>query len=1466
MILVLLTLVLISIGINSSWVCHSSCAPGLCHGPSIYHCNGCGPNMVFRGLLCVCKPGWFDHQGGRCNLSLPYCVEAVPGGAGLSCTRCETSRDTLLNGQCTRSAIPFFLRVGSTYTNSLTNQKDLSAFISKGCKVLGTTGCTDCYPNTVLNTTSGICNSFNKLCEELSPTNSSACLVPVSGTYFTDRSLICFAGCRGCVGQSHKECISCMDGYYFERNRLGHPLGSCLRCVANCKVCTGPSVEECSVAFVNFYLTSNSGSAEIRLCPAGCLKCTSDTNCTHCNTPGQVSLNGVCTSSTLIANCKYQTNTTSTDGVCNMYKGRYITSTDGLPYGTELAYSTISAGCLNGGKSEWPDRITLTCTECQHRYTIFNGKCKAPVSSGDVEYCLYISIISSDIVFCSVCISGSVRNLNGTCSSLGDTQSCTAAVQGIPVTVAVYTDGSYCLACGYGCQECTQNNVINGELLCNICTADMILFNSKCMSPVCSDGNLSDNKQCDHNQPFPTEFECSADCMYFSSDCPSNSDCSRNIFQLKASATEENVMIFQIVDKYTGFYTFELNSGVSIFTVDSYNQQILCGLVLPDLDDPLTRCYSIKPSAANQSTVNHEIRIETTSGMMAKFRLKSTTSIMGPSVLLQRRFLNLTPEQTVSRANPVIPVIFENAKIKPVIAVTSATHSNLETDYHLTYTILQTGSEITSVKWSVTSCSVNGVPDPEKMESLNLSLIPGTSSISKLSLLDHMILEVKIVASYADGTTQENTGKAEFTNKPYFFRLLDSSTLVVHTESKEKPSVSVLFLFTYEPPTENEITLTYQSSQTNNAKVAMEQGVHYKVKLFNNTRRMLVTLISPWAKLGQNESNSVLVLVNVAGTLYTPGSIRLISKAFTDQASLVVPAVIGQNQVISFWTNLGDDFKYQVFAFSQTTSQNYFGTPLTSSKYNNVLQPLLSSATPGESVLLIFKFSHATSPYQAFYQRVITVSAVNSLEKSVVIPGTTFRDGSNLQSSNELLTLGVYRFSKAGTTASPSTSHLLTRYSAGQLLTSESSLTVTKTNAGLQMSPPISSLTSSAAAITSFTSTFTESSPASFTCLLKVFNEPTVTFTATHLTALSFEAVFEMSAAVSSSVNLWHAFDKTQFGYSLMLAYAEVGPQLTYPVFLPDVGRYLYLNLDSSIFTRFTSNASLPRARITVYDFNKFVRTAYQPLTPSDSWTPAPMAVDMYITTLNNSLTASMGNGEELLRKLNLAIFTCNQAFLSCKTGGSCLPEDAPIRNMREMLWTQYTGFWKTVTEKDAFQDWTTSALRNSFIGALTLTGESVSDSTIVDIEADLARELASLTKYISDITVTLPRTSYELVERLKANLRITLQNIELQMNAYTHMIRLYGIFYIGLGNHTEYRAKMNEMYLKTMVLNEVKLLRYTMLSEITLFENELMLMGGTTILNPLSNPDQVFNFGETLAVQLKNVELNSSSVRCSLL
>ena len=72
----------------------------------------------------------------------------------------------------------------------------------------------------------------------------------------------CFANCFDCIGPNPNQCISCLPGYFFNKN------AECNICSANCFECSGPNSNQCISCTLGIYLESY-------IIPTNCV-----TNCT----------------------------------------------------------------------------------------------------------------------------------------------------------------------------------------------------------------------------------------------------------------------------------------------------------------------------------------------------------------------------------------------------------------------------------------------------------------------------------------------------------------------------------------------------------------------------------------------------------------------------------------------------------------------------------------------------------------------------------------------------------------------------------------------------------------------------------------------------------------------------------------------------------------------------------------------------------------------------------------------------------------------------------------------------------------------------------------------------------------------------------------------------------------------------------------------------------------------------------
>jgi hypothetical protein len=1435
-----------------AFTCHSDCAPTKCHGPFKRNCNECAANMELVYDSCQCKTGYFDYQG-RCDLYLPYCAEMTVVGGVPACTKCDSLRDTLANGACSRDLTKaFFLRLNSVYTGSENNKADANFFYTGYCKSLDATGkCLECPPERVLNTVTKKCDlpllpSFPNeqpytrgRCIRFKPDNN--CSVPLPFFYLTGINNVnrCSLKCRSCSGPSIHECLSCSDRSTYFEPLPNRETGYCKPCNSyECGSCTGPGPQDCTLPRDTFmYLDQTPGPTQntVFSCAAGCDVCVNSTYCLQCANM-KINMNGVCSSTNnTIANCHYQFNNANGTPKCTKYKDNFLMGTDGLKYaGTGVTLVIPNQRCLTQDL-DVPDKLTSQCKTCSSRdqnFFLGAGFCRIYHGTDISQNCQSFASLNENQKVCVNCDSDMYLVINGT--GMGQ---CDLDCSSAPGTVPFYFDQGFrtCVTCYPGCTDCYQDHS-KGKLVCTTCAPGSVLVGDDCFFTACgSSTSATFNMHCNYDKtvnPFGTAT-CSQDCLNLTpgTACASNTSCIRNVFQLTSVAV--NKLEFRVTSDMQAYVDFSVATSAIYLPA---TKQLFCSLIFEKITDETSIC-KVTYSQPNPGSTS-KIEITTSTAVIASLSTQPTTTIKLSSLLISR--IMLADPAVYFTVNSVIPVTIDKMHVQQVVAVSSPLAWPASQDYVPEFKMLEQFSSITSVVWKALNYTNDGTFNEGKFDDTNTALLQ--APIIPATLLADMIkIQLQVNVTLADQTHHQAEATISFSN------LQQNLALIGNTFLDIEASNSLTLLFSY-----SSSNLDLSLIQVKNDNDILVQGSDYKLSLIPESKKLLLKMRSACSTRCQ-------VRIDYSPDIYLPVIVSLTVRSPVNQISLMTPSIIGSSQPLQFWTNVGSDFQFSVYAFSKITGILLGTSAPQASQYDNFLSTSslsLSSVNAPEWADFYFVFTKDSQQY-TIKRAIYLQSTPTAFEKNIIL-GTAYRDGSTLQSSLSKLSIGTFKFGRiADPFPSPIVNTVQFVDSLGELKSTESSLVSTNLKNKVELSPDLTSASGKWPLLDSFSYQYTanDSSVYSWSNLIRIYNSPTFSSQATHLDQVDqSKAVFEVIVSSSAGYNKWVTQDTTQYLPQVRLPVINA---LVYPIILAGVDRCFLLKLDLFPFQALDPALS-PKLQVSIFDYQAFSSYADVPLILKPGWVPAQLPVSSYITTLNSSLAAATGT--ELLRQLNLAVYTCNQAYLSCKTNGSCLASDLPIRNMREMLWNQFTTYWNTVADKDAWQDWTTSVLKSSFIGALTLTGDNITDAVMTQIDAELFRETNSILSKVSTAITGLSRIAYKVGENLKAVLPVTLQNIELNINAYTHDLRLFGYFFKSQTNITSYQAKLDEIYLKVVSLNEIKLLRYTMPSDKTVFENELVLLGGATLLSPL-DAEYNISFSDILAVQLKNLQFNSTLV-----
>jgi hypothetical protein len=1043
---------------------------------------------------------------------------------------------------------------------------------------------------------------------------------------------------------------------------------------------------------------------------------------------------------------------------------------------------------------------------------------------------VYFEAISERIAKCRSCNPGNYIYAN-TCQLAN----CSA----IPRTTELTYSASeqYCAGCSPGCQTCHQ---VPGttEVTCDACIDSSYTFiNGNCYAKQCgndyTESKTTLNMQCDYNSATDPDgtSTCAKDCLRFQKGtaCESAASCTRAVFEIKSVGT--NTLEFTVLPAMASYIDFKvLSSG---FMLPAINR-VFCSMIFEDFADEDSVCTAtyVDPSPK----ANSKITITTTTARMAALSDKTIAKIKLPHLLVKRA--HFSSNLIAFNVDLNVPINVDKTHVKKVAIIASPATWGIS-DYTLAYKFSEPVGEVATATWTVADALVNGVSNSALVTQINSNLASSTVIPASL-LVDKLTLQVQIQVTLVDQTVHVNTGSIQFFDLPQNLVLLEQNRLVVD------PSLPAVLVLSFSSPT---LDLSVLEVKTESGTLV--QGTDYSASVQVENKKLLVNL--------KPQSVASTITIDYQTGSFVPITVRVDQSTATSGISLMVPSLLGIGQDLTFWTNLGADFQVTVFAYSQNTGSLLGSSSPQACQFDNILLasalPLAAVSVP-DTAILYFVFEKGTQV--TVLDRRVALQSTPAPQERNVVQGTCYRDGSTLHASSEKIRLGVFRQSRISLTTPATCTHSVTfLQNNGQPATTNSDLTCTASSNKVEISPALATLLNSQIETDSFSHYYTSSDGLSFqfSDLIRFYNPAPVTLKASHLPAADpSKAVFEVLVSVEPSYNKWQGRDKTQNSYSVELALAD--PAMT-KISLPSLPRCSQLELWPGVFRVLPATVQ-PSVSTVTFDGESFRAQGSQALSLDASWTPIELPVSTYLTTLTNSLAATTGS--DLLRGLNMAVYTCNQAYLACKLGGSCQTSDDPIRGLRPLLWQQFDTFWQTLTDKDLFQDWTTSVLRSSFLGALTLSGDSLTDANIDAIQAELTREITSLASTVTASTAGLPRTDYRIGENLKPVLRVNLKNLEHNINAISHMLRLYSVSYTGLTDGAQYQAKMNDLYFKSIILNEIKLYRYTMPSESTVFENELIILGGATLLPPLDST-YTFTFGESLAIQLSNLQFPATKV-----
>jgi hypothetical protein len=1404
--------------------CHSDCQPFQCHGPTHRNCLSCAGNLLLKGDLCVCKPGYFSVQG-RCDVYLPYCAKMQIVNNIVACVQCQTQRDILdtTTGVCSRDlATPFFYR--STFSDqspNLERERDSYNFYSKRCMTLDADGlCLDCHPDSYL-AANKTCVRRERNCDEFD--SLDRCSVTSDSTYQVSSSPFavgfCFGPCKTCQTYGYYKCYSCYSGYYFVPTP-NMQTGTCYKCHSKCKSCTGPTELDCSQASVGSYIERSDLATlnQVKLCPYGCLDCTSAYNCIKCNLT-KISENGICgTSSPTILKCSNQFRYPNLTSTCLQYSG-LITATDFLGYTTATNMTSILGYCRYYS-NDYKDRVSAICNTClvPASQQLDAGFCKYIIST-ITPYCSRNLVSSSGQYICIECQKPKILSPDHTC------------IDACPPSQAILnmTGFLYCSPCPDGCDSCKY---FDGKFICDACSQGYVLYKDFCSSQTCPDGYVGLNKQCDPNIPDQTAT-CTPDCLRFDpTECTSLTACSRHIFSLASTSTPNHILM-TVVPRYTDYVVFSLAPGIAFDSTDPDSQLFFCSLLFPDvLDDSLASCSF----SQSQQTVT----LSVSSQLMSRMAEKTGTQIHVAAVSASRRLLN-----TVSfSVSPDVAVAVDPGMILKSIAITSISQSAVQSDYKLSFNVVEPGLSVTQVKWSVLSCAVAAVADDTKCSSINSYLDTlGTSASTEYYIPSNLLvadltMTIQLVGTFLDTSVQTTTKHVSFSAV-----LAPVLSLIDVYPVQFVSNAPTTLLLTYSFSVVGTIDTNLISAD--NAAQSLVAGTDFTLTHFQETSRILFTFTPSSACIICELSLSYQSTTPTASLL-----IPFIRKSTPQPANFLLPTSITSGSAFTFFTSFGPSATYEPYLFTSTSRALLSSLPSIQSIYQNSFT--LPGFTTSESkVLMYLRFKDQLSQFVYRFELDLVGSGGGVIEASI-LKSTTYRDGSFLHNSVTPIAIGLF---KQVSLTFPSTDITSTIYAPTPSTSTPATLALTSTSNGLLLTPTLPiALPSSLSFQCAYTPSPTP--PLSIQSLLATHtpsNMPSIVLTPVSASFPVYSVYVESSLERD---NFYNRYSSLQYRhrYFLYLNPSIAPTSHLQPIVLSNSFKYGLLAFPPFVFT---ANSSLyPSIEMDVYDFNAFTTSDRVEMKPDDAWTGLQGNIADYISQQKTKRASLSAN--PLLTQLNIDTFVVNQGYVVSVLNGQNLVEYPPLNASRKELISDFRLWWDNVADKEAIQDWDNSVMKSSFLNGVSLDPKGLDNDDIEYIESELTRQVGSIFSQVKSTTNGMSRTSYNLIESLKPIKTITKTNADLLISTTTHAMRMYTNAYTRFADANALQTQLNLEHKRILGLNELKLVRYCHVSDSIVYQNEVITLGGATLTSPLSS-SYVFNFSDSTAVEIKNLQFDSN-------
>lgn len=966
-------------------------------------------------------------------------------------------------------------------------------------------------------------------------------------------------------------------------------------------------------------------------------------------------------------------------------------------------------------------------------------------------------------------------------------------------------------------------------VICDSCDTGFFIYNQEtCISGVCGDGILTVFKECD--PLLEGIIKCSQECLsnLDTSEC-SQGVCKRNIFELVAVDSE--TLALAIRERYRVLVKYSLaTNSVVIATVDT-KSYLICPLFFEIFNDGKTTCY-----------------YESSDGLIY---FQTSKNIMG---LLSKRLIEkMNPGLLRVERLAQIPTVFLDYNEQITISIDSTLlgfdvqlfyppKASVQRDLMFSYLNKRDEFEIRTTEWKCTSfrdreTQIEDTDSKLKINELLANIASKQVILPKQLLLAGANIEIALTVTESSGVVIEKSFAVELLDYPIVISLRTYNDSIIFFSTTNTISVVLNY------PTNMAIN-------TSLIKIKDAESVYLYGDFFiDDVKDIPGTIIISFTP---KEVNSCILELS-----YNQDEqevlIELIHSISNSYTHIVHPRIASVDSPIPIFMSLHSDQTAKVKCL-RVSDLAECEPGLNDLSYVGFQFNLgVDFTSPGNNYL-IFEIWDTDGSFAIRTSEIMIVADAIITFDDTILLGLTYRDGSDLQSSTELIRFGVFHHNVTLVESVDMQIAFIDEqgYQINELTGISTEI---KYNHFIETSPPIRDSDSKSISHGRFDLSISgEGDTQSYRILFFTYNTPSIWPTIKHVDSVDKKnAYFEITISRESSVNIYGGLAPTQFKYYLLVHYSVTHNTHIPPIFLVGVDDVSVLKLSPLSIM----NIDKIEVSISCFDGNHYFLADSEAIVDQLKIPNMGSVPEYHIDNMK-----TLNSQPDLISKMNIfnrIAFELNQADLVCRYMEACLSDLKSSQDVRLATIQLFFEEWGKINDKnETFAESEFYLLKSSFMQAISVNYTYLPTQAIKSIYYDVVNDTDYLKgRILHLINTSNSRTEFEFVERMKPYPQLTLYNLNIMLGIHANYIyHLASVSELPEDDQEALNRVLEEPFLQIKIINEIKLKRYAFSNYPLSNQNQGFIVGGATIYRSIGKRDYFFEFGQEVAIELKNIEL----------